>query len=55
MGMKKIAFNDSERDTNLVKRITEYQKKQGLPSFFGAVRNLCEDALDYKEVGAKRQ
>lgn len=53
--MRTVTFNNNERDTNLVKRILEYQKKQGLPSFVGAVRNLCEDALDYKDVEAKRR
>lgn len=53
--MKYVRFNGNERDKNLVKKIMDYQKKRGLSSFIGAVRNLCEDALDYKEVEAKRR
>lgn len=53
--MRTVRFNNDERDTKLVKRIAEYKEKQGLSSFVEAVRILCEDALDYKEVEAKRR
>ena len=40
---KQIKFNDSDGDMELIKKITEYQKAHGLPSFIAAVRKLCND------------
>lgn len=45
---KYIRFKDS--DEELIKAITEYQKEQGISSFVGAVRKLCQDALVIKKV-----
>lgn len=45
---KQIKFNESDKD--LIKAITEYQKEQGISSFVGAVRKLCQDALVIKKV-----
>lgn len=45
---KQIKFNDSDND--LIKAIMEYQKEQGISSFVGAVRKLCQDALVIKKV-----
>lgn len=32
---------------NLLKKIEDYKKEKGLPSFIEAVRQLCNDALEY--------
>ena len=45
---KYIKFNDS--DEKLIKAITEYHKEQGISSFVGAVRKLCQDALVIKKA-----
>lgn len=45
---KGITFTDN--DEKLIKKIINYQKDNGLPSFVSAVRKLCEDALQLKKI-----
>ena len=47
---KQVKFNDNDRDNELVKKITEYQKAHGLSSFIDAVRKLCNDALEIEKI-----
>ena len=47
---KRIAFTDSDKDRELVEKITEYQKAHRLPSFIAAVRKLCEDAILVEKI-----
>ena len=47
---KIVKFTDSVEDKSLVKAIEEYQKNQGISSFIGAVRKLCQDALVLKKI-----
>ena len=46
--MKQIRF--TENDAELIKKIIEYQKAHGLSSFIGAVRKLCNDALEIAKI-----
>lgn len=45
---KQVSFRDSDED--LIKKILEYQKAHGLPSFVSAVRKLCEDAIQVEKI-----
>ncbi len=45
---KQICFIES--DTELIKKIQEYQKKHGLPHFISAVRQLCKVALETEKI-----
>ena len=47
---KHFVFN--ERDDELVKQITAYQKENEIRSFIDAVRQLCKNALS-QSVNAK--
>ena len=47
---KQIKFTDSDSDMELVKKIIEYQKAHGLPSFVSAIRKLCNDALEIEKI-----
>lgn len=47
---KGIKFGDSQRDRDLIRRITDYQEKSGISSFIEAVRKLCDDALQLKKI-----
>ena len=47
---RQIKFGDSDSDKELVKRITEYQKAHGLPTFISAVRKLCNDAIEIEKI-----
>ena len=47
---KKVTFNDSDSDKELVKRIEEYRKAHGLAHFVDAVRKLCKDALEIAKI-----
>lgn len=46
--MRTVKFNDNDAD--LIKRIVEYQKAHGLSSFIGAIRKLCNDALEIEKI-----
>ena len=46
--VKTIKFLES--DAELIKLIEKYQKKKGIKSFVGAVRELCKDALMLKKI-----
>lgn len=43
----------TENDAELVKKIAEFQKAQGLPSFVASVRALCESGLSISHVVKK--
>ena len=45
---KQVTFTDN--DAELVKKIIEYQKAHGLPSFISAVRKLCNDAIEIEKI-----
>ena len=45
---KQIAF--VARDTDLIRRIEEYQQENKLLYFVEAVRQLCEKGLKFNEV-----
>ena len=47
---KQIKFNESDGDRELIKKITDYQKAHGLPSFIAAVRKLCSDAIEIEKI-----
>lgn len=42
--MKQLAFG--QKDEELVKKITAFQREKSLPSFIEAVRQLCNEALE---------
>ena len=46
--MKQIKFNESDAD--LIKKIIEYQKAHALSSFIGAIRKLCNVALEIEKI-----
>jgi len=43
--IKVTTFIDSDKE--LVKKIIDFQKAQGLPSFIEAIRVLCNNALSF--------
>ena len=45
-----ITIGKRDADSDLVNRILTYQKKKGLRSAADAVRQLCDDALKFKEA-----
>ena len=45
---KQIKFNDN--DTELIKRIIEYQNAHGLSSFIATIRKLCNVALEIEKI-----
>ena len=45
---KNITFTN--QDEKLIKQIEAFQKSSGLPSFVSAVRKLCNDALQLKQI-----
>lgn len=47
--MKKTA-TFTEKDTELIRRIEQYQRERGLSHFIDAVRQLCDDALQLKKI-----
>ena len=42
--------NFLERDTELIKRIIEYQNAHGLSSFIATIRKLCNVALEIEKI-----
>lgn len=40
----------TEKDTELIRRIQQYQNEKGLSHFIDAVRQLCNDALQLKKI-----
>ena len=46
--MRTVKFLDS--DESLILKIIEYQKAHGISSFVGAVRKLCQDALEIEKI-----
>lgn len=48
--MKMIQFTDSDNDKLLVARIKEYADAHGISSFIGAVRQLCNIALEVEKI-----
>jgi hypothetical protein len=46
--MKQIRF--TENDAELIKKIMEYQKAHGISSFIGAIRKLCNVALEMEKI-----
>jgi hypothetical protein len=45
---KQVAFG--EKDSELIRKIKIFQKKQKLPSFIEAVRILCEKGLQVNDL-----
>ena len=46
----KITIGNKDSDKELVARIFRYQQKKGIRYTADAVRELCEDALDFKKA-----
>ena len=45
---KNVTFTD--QDEKLIEQIKAFQKSSGLPTFVSAVRKLCYDALQLKQI-----
>ena len=45
-----ITIGNRNEDALLIDKILKYQKKRGLSSAAAAVRELCEDAIKFKEA-----
>ena len=45
-----ITIGNKYSDSDLIRRILEYQKAKNYVSAADAVRALCEDALDFKKA-----
>ena len=45
---KQVTFG--EKDSELIQKISDFQKMQKLPSFIEAVRVLCEKGLQINEL-----
>lgn len=45
---KKVSFG--EKDSELIKKIEDFQKTQELPAFIEAVRALCKKGLQVSEL-----
>lgn len=50
--MKTARF--TEKDTELIKQIEEYQHEHKMKSFIDAVRKLCSDAIKIEEIQSKK-
>lgn len=46
----KRAVSFAEKDKELVKKIEAFREEKRLPNFTEAVRQLCADALKFKEA-----
>ena len=47
--MKRVTLTD-KKDTELIRKIEQYQTEKGLSHFVDAVRQLCNDALQLKKL-----
>ncbi len=45
-----ITIGNRTDDAELIDKILKYQKKRNLPTGAAAVRELCEDAIKFKEA-----
>ena len=46
----RITIGNTDKDKELIMRITEYKKERNFSSLAEAVRSLCRDALDIKRA-----
>lgn len=46
--MRTIKLGDS--DKALIEKVKEYQVAHGIPSFVGAIRKLCQVALEVEKI-----